>query len=74
MAKTKAMCIIYGTSKWIGIQHEMKHGKGSKNSSISLIWWKDNWRRRDGKAIKWWHMTDMINVPISRMTMIFALE
>ena len=28
------MCIINRTSKLIGIQHEKKHGKGSKNSSI----------------------------------------
>ena len=34
MAKTKAMCIINRTNKLIGIQHEKKHGKGSKNSSI----------------------------------------
>ena len=34
MAKAKAMCIINRTSKLIGIQHEKKHGKGSKNSSI----------------------------------------
>ena len=33
MAKTKAMCIITGAIKLIGIQHEEKHGKGSKNSS-----------------------------------------
>jgi hypothetical protein len=33
MAKTKAMCIINRTNKFIGIQHEKKHGKGSKNSS-----------------------------------------
>ena len=33
MAKTKAMCIINRTNKLIGIQHEKKHGKGSKNSS-----------------------------------------
>ena len=30
MAKTKAMCIINRTNKLIGIQHEKKHGKGSK--------------------------------------------
>ena len=30
MAKTKAMCIINRTDKLIGIQHEKKHGKGSK--------------------------------------------
>jgi hypothetical protein len=34
MAKTKAMCIINRPNKLIGIQHEKKHGKGSKNSSI----------------------------------------
>ena len=34
MAKTKAMCIINRTNKLIGIQHEQKHGKGSKNSLI----------------------------------------
>ena len=33
MAKTKAMCIINRTDKLIEIQHEKKHGKGSKNSS-----------------------------------------
>ena len=33
MAKTEAMCIINRTNKLIGIQHEKKHGKGSKNSS-----------------------------------------
>ena len=30
MAKTKAMCIINRTDKLIRIQHEKKHGKGSK--------------------------------------------
>ena len=34
VAKTKAMCIINRSNKIIGIQHEKKHGKGSKNSSI----------------------------------------
>ena len=33
MAKTKAMCIINRSTKLIGIQHEKKHGKGSKSSS-----------------------------------------
>ena len=33
MAKTKAMCIINRSSKLISIQHEKRHGKGSKNSS-----------------------------------------
>ena len=35
MAKTKATCIINinRSTKLIGIQHEKKHGKGSKNSS-----------------------------------------
>ena len=33
MAKTKAMCIINRSTKLISIQHEKKHGKGSKNSS-----------------------------------------
>ena len=33
MAKTKAMCIINRSTKLIGIQHEKKHGKGTKNSS-----------------------------------------
>ena len=33
MAKTKAMCIINSSTKLISIQHEKKHGKGSKNSS-----------------------------------------
>ena len=33
MAKTKAMCIISRSTKLISIQHEKKHGKGSKNSS-----------------------------------------
>ena len=33
MAKIKAMCIINRTDKLIGIQHEKKYGKGSKNSS-----------------------------------------
>ena len=33
MVKTKAMCIINRSTKLIGIQHEKKHGKGSKNSS-----------------------------------------
>ena len=28
------MCIINRTNKLIGIQHEKKHGKGSKNSSF----------------------------------------
>ena len=32
MAKTKAMCIINRSSKLISIQHEKKHGRGSKNS------------------------------------------
>jgi hypothetical protein len=32
-AKTKAMCIINRSTKLISIQHEKKHGKGSKNSS-----------------------------------------
>lgn len=36
MAKTKAMCIINRTNKLIGIQHEKKHGKGSKNGSSYL--------------------------------------
>ena len=31
MAKIKAMCIINRTDKLIGIHHEKKHGKGSKN-------------------------------------------
>ena len=34
MAKTKAMCMINRTNKLIGLHHEKKHGKGSKNSSI----------------------------------------
>jgi len=33
MAKTKAMCIINKYSKLTSIQHEKKHGKGSKNIS-----------------------------------------
>ena len=33
MAKTKAICILKRSSKLISIQHETKHGKGSKNSS-----------------------------------------
>ena len=33
MAKTKAMCIINRSTKLIAIQHEKKHGKGSKNIS-----------------------------------------
>ena len=33
MAKTKAMCIINRSTNLIAIQHEKKHGKGSKNSS-----------------------------------------
>ena len=33
MAKTKAMCIINRSTKLISVQHEKKHGKGSKNSS-----------------------------------------
>jgi len=33
MAKTKTMCIINRSTKLIAIQHEKKHGKGSKNSS-----------------------------------------
>jgi hypothetical protein len=33
MAKAKAMCIINRCSKIIGIQHDKKHGKGSKDSS-----------------------------------------
>ena len=33
IAKTKAMCIINRCTKLISIQHETKHGKGSKNSS-----------------------------------------
>ena len=33
MAKIKAVCIINRTDKLIRIQHEKKHGKGSKNSS-----------------------------------------
>ena len=36
MAKTKAVCIINRTNKFIGNQHEKKHGKGSKNSSINF--------------------------------------
>ena len=31
--KSKAMCIINRSTKLISIQHEKKHGKGSKNSS-----------------------------------------
>ena len=50
MAKTKAMCIINRTDKLIGIQHEKKHGKGSKNSSSyfdnKMI---EEGRRRNGK-------------------------
>ena len=38
MAKTKAMCIINRTNKLIGIQHEKKHGKGSKKvRTVHLI-------------------------------------
>jgi hypothetical protein len=33
MAKTKAMCIVNRSAKLTSIQHEKKHGKGSKNSS-----------------------------------------
>ena len=33
IVKTKAMCIINRTDKLIRIQHEKKHGKGSKNIS-----------------------------------------
>ena len=33
MAKTTAMCVINRSTKLISIQHEKKHGKGSKNSS-----------------------------------------
>jgi hypothetical protein len=33
MAKTKAMCIINRSTTVTSIQHERKHGKGSKNSS-----------------------------------------
>ena len=33
MAKTKAMSISNRSTKLITIQHEKKHGKGSKNSS-----------------------------------------
>jgi len=33
MAKTKAMCTINRSTKLISIQHEKKHGKGSKISS-----------------------------------------
>jgi len=36
IAKTKAMCIINRSTKLISIQHEKKHGKGSKNSSSCL--------------------------------------
>ena len=36
MAKIKAMCTINRANKLIGIQHEKKHGKGSKNSSIQF--------------------------------------
>ena len=34
LVKTNAMYIINRTSEQIGIQHEKKHGKSSKNSSI----------------------------------------
>ena len=33
MTKTKAVCIINRSTKLISIQHGMKLGKGSKNSS-----------------------------------------
>ena len=33
MAKTKAICVINRSIKLTSIQHEKKHGKGSKNSS-----------------------------------------
>ena len=33
MAKTKAICVINRSIKLTSIQHERKHGKGSKNSS-----------------------------------------
>ena len=36
IAKTKAMCVINRTNKLIGIQHEKKHEKGSKNSWINF--------------------------------------
>jgi hypothetical protein len=36
MAKTKAMCIMNRTNKLIGIQHEKKHGKGSKYKNCSI--------------------------------------
>ena len=36
MAKTKAMCIINRSTKLISIQHEKKHGKGSKNKNSSV--------------------------------------
>ena len=58
------MCIIIinRTNKLIGIQHEKKHGKVSKNSSnTSSSSYFDNkmiedWRRRDGKTSKWWYL------------------
>jgi hypothetical protein len=37
MAKTEAMCIVNRSSKLTSIQHERKHGKGSKNSSSYFV-------------------------------------
>ena len=70
MAKTKAMCIINRTDKLIRIQHEKKHGKGSKNSSTYF----------DNKMIeekRWRNKLMMVlsmNVPMSWMMMIYVLK
>ena len=73
MAKTKAMCIINRTNKLIGIQHEKKHGKGSKNSSSYF----------DNKMIEEEEMEKQVNdgtfdecayVKESRMMMIYVLK
>ena len=73
MAKTKAMCIINITDKLIRTQHEKKHGKGSKNSSTYF----------DNKMIEEEEMEKQINdgtfdlsmnVPMSRMMMIYVLK
>jgi len=60
-------------SQLIGIQHEKKHGKGSKNSSIyfdnKMIEEEEMEKQRSNYMI-----TDMMNVPMLKMTMIYVLK
>ena len=73
MAKTKAMCIINKTNKLIGIQHEKKHGKGSKNSSFYF----DNKMTEEEEMEKQVNDGTMVlsmNVLMSRMMMNYVLK